>query len=733
MSAEPSPTAGSKRRILVTSALPYINGPIHLGHIVETIQTDIWVRFQRMCGHECYYVCADDTHGTATLLRAEREGVEPEDLIRRTSEEHQRDYAGFGVEFDTFYSTHAPENRRLVEGIYSGLEQGDNVFWKSVRQFYDPEREIFLADRFIKGTCPRCGSNDQNGDSCDNCGSTYSPADLIDPRSAISGAAPVERDSDHLFVRLKDFEKVLREWVSTDRLQPEVVNKLEEWFAEGLRDWDVSRDAPYFGFEIPGTGTAERPIKYFYVWVDAPVGYLAAFEKLCRERPGLEFDDFWKPDSTAEVHHFIGKDILYFHCLFWPAMLHAGGYRLPTSVPVHGFLTVDGTKMSKSRGTFVLASTYLEHLPAEPLRYYFAAKFGSGLGDIDLNLRDFVQRVNSDLVGKLVNIASRCSGFLHRLHDGRLSRALHQPELFNDASDAAPEIAQLWEEREYNRAIRRIMAIADDANRYIDEQDPWQLAKDPERHAEVQAICSTGINMFRLLMIYLKPVLPEMARGAETFLQVPPATWDDAREPLVHHVIAKYQPLMTRLDDQSADALIEASKDDQAAALAPHSPSSTGAAKSAVTQTDGTQSDAAAIAVSGDADSGSADPGSAEVAKFAPEPSALALEAEIKIDDFTKIDLRVARILEASDVDGADKLLRLKLDLGSEQRQVFAGIKAAYSAAELTDKLVVVVANLAHRKMRFGVSEGMVLASGEGDAVKLVMPAEGSKPGDRVR
>ena len=680
----PSANTAAERRILVTSALPYINGPIHLGHMVEAIQTDIWVRFQKLRGHECYYVCADDTHGTATLLRAQAEGVEPEELIERTSREHQRDYADFGVAFDTFYTTHSPENRRLVEHIYQCLKERGSVHWQNVRQFFDPEKEIFLADRFIKGTCPRCSSPDQNGDSCDNCGSTYSPGDLVDPRSALSGATPVEKDSEHLFVKLSDFEQVLREWVSTDRLQPEVVNKLNEWFDEGLRDWDVSRDAPYFGFEIPDSGTDGRPLKYFYVWVDAPVGYLAAFEKLCSERDGLRFDDFWKPDSDAEVYHFIGKDILYFHCLFWPAMLHAGGYRLPTSVPVHGFLTVDGQKMSKSRGTFVLARTFLDHLPAEPLRYYFAAKFGSGLGDIDLNLDDFVQRVNSDLVGKVVNIASRCAGFLHRLHQGRLADELDAPELFQQAAAAGPEIAELFEQREYNRAIRRIMALADEANRYIDGKEPWTLAKDPERREEVGAICSTGINLFRQLLVYLKPVLPDLVAEAETFLAIEPLAWEDLDTPLTAHTIERFEPLLTRLDPGQVQAVVEASKADQQASAA------------------------------------------------APAPS-LDLEGEIDIQTFGQVDLRVARVEKAHHVEGADKLLRLELDLGAERRQVFAGIKAAYDPADLDGRLVVVVANLAPRKMRFGVSEGMVLASGEGENTRIIEPTSGSRPGDRVR
>ncbi len=547
-----------RRRILVTSGLPYANGPIHMGHLVEAVQTDVWCRLQRMRGHECYYVCAEDAHGTPIMLRAEREGVSPEDLIVRLAAEHLEDYRAFSIHFDNYYTTHSPENRALVEGIYERLKARGSIDRRRVRQFYDPEREMFLPDRFVKGTCPRCGARDQNGDSCDECGSTYTPADLIDPRSIVTGALPVERESEHLFLRLSDYQELLESWVGGDGLQSEVRNKLREWFDDGLRDWDISRDAPYFGFEIP-----DAPNKYFYVWVDAPVGYMASFRQFC-DREGIAFSDFWGRDSDAELYHFIGKDILYFHCLFWPAMLHGGGYRIPDSVFVHGFLTVDGEKMSKSRGTFVNARTYLQHLDPEAFRYYIAAKFGSGLADIDMNLEDFVLRVNSDLVGKVVNIASRSAGFLHRLCDGHLASTLDAPGLAREAAGKAEEIAALYENRKYNQALRMVIALADRANRYIDEKKPWEVARDPERTAEVQAICSTGIELFRQLIVYLKPVVPAIAARAEAFLRVDPLVWNDVHAPLVDHEIGRFEPLITRVRPEQVAAMIAASGEDAA-------------------------------------------------------------------------------------------------------------------------------------------------------------------------
>jgi methionyl-tRNA synthetase len=681
----------TRRKILVTSALPYANGPIHLGHLVEYIQTDIWVRLQKMRGHECHYVCADDTHGTPVMLRAEKEGTTPEELIARMQREHEKDLGAFGVEFDQFHSTHAEENRELVEEIYARHLEGGHIATRMVRRFYDPEREMFLPDRYVRGTCPRCGSIDQPGDACDVCGATYTPADLVAPRSVVSGAEPVERESEHYFLQLSDFEEQLRAWATPQRLQPEVVNKLREWFDEGLQDWDISRDDPYFGFPIPGTTG-----KYFYVWVDAPIGYMASFRVLSR-RLGLDFDAFWRRDDEAELYHFIGKDILYFHCLFWPAMLAGAGFRLPTSVFVHGFLTVGGQKMSKSRGTFITARTYLDHLEPDALRYYYAAKLGPNVDDIDLNLDDFVTRVNSDLVGKLVNIASRCAGFLHRQFDGRLGASLDSPELFTAAARRGDEIARLYEARDYNRAVREIMALADEANRYIDDKKPWAVAKQKGREAEVQAVCTTGLNLFRTLVTYLKPVIPGIAARAETFLAAGPLRWEDAGEPLLGHAVEPYEPLLLRIERKAVDAIVEASKESLDAAAA-------GAAASS---------------------------GAERASRREREPIA----SEITIDDFSKLDLRVARIVEASAVDGADRLLRLLVDLGGERRTVFAGIKEAYEPEQLEGRLTVVVANLAPRKMRFGVSQGMVLAAGEGgtDGLFLLAPDTGAEPGMRIR
>ncbi|MDX1383645.1 MAG: methionine--tRNA ligase [Thermoanaerobaculia bacterium] len=666
--------------ILVTSGLIYANGPIHLGHLVEAIYTDIWVRFQRLRGRDCVYVCADDAHGTATMLRAEAEGLGIDELIDKLRLEHVRDFQRFSISHDYYYTTHSQENRELTELIYTRLRDGGHTTTRPVRQFYDPEEGIFLADRYVKGTCPRCKSEDQNGDNCDNCGATYTPMDLIDPRSAISGATPVEKESEHYFVKLGDFEDVLREWVSHERLQSDVVNKLEEWFAEGLHDWDISRDEPYFGFEIP-----DAPGKYFYVWVDAPIGYMASFRKLCEER-GLDFDATWSPDSDHEVYHFIGKDIVYHHCLYWPAMLHGAGFRMPTSVRVHGFLTVNGQKMSKSRGTQVDAETYLAHLDPDYLRYYYAAKLGPATTDIDLNLEDFVLRVNSDLVGKMVNIASRCSGFLHRGFEGRLGSRLDDAELVDRARAAGAEIAELFEGRDYNRAMRRIMAVADEANRYIDDRKPWEIARDDDRRDELQAVLTTGIELFRILAIYLKPVVPATIERAEGFLGVEDLCWADLEEPLLDHPVARYEALMTRLSEDEVSRMIEDSKESAAA------PAEGGG-------------------------------------RLADDPIA----PEIQIDDFAKLDFRVARIVSAGHVEGADKLLELRLDLGGEERTVFAGIKSAYEPADLEGRLTIVVANLAPRKMRFGTSEGMVLAAGGGGSeIFLLRPDEGAEPGMRI-
>lgn len=671
---------GAPRQILVTSALPYANGSIHMGHLVEYIQTDIWVRFQKMRGHECYYVCADDAHGTAIMLKAEQLGITPEQLIEQVKVEHQRDFADFLIEFDNYHSTHSPENRAFSESIYKTLCDNGHITERNIKQAYDPEKNLFLADRYIKGSCPRCKAEDQYGDNCEACGATYTSTELLNPRSALSGAVPVERESLHYFFRLPEFTDFLREWTRAGHVAPEIANKLAEWLDSGLQEWDISRDAPYFGFEIPGA-----PGKYFYVWLDAPIGYMASFKNLC-DREGIDFDTFWKKDSTAELYHFIGKDIVNFHALFWPAVLHSAQYRTPTALCVHGFLTINGKKMSKSRGTFINARAYLEHLHPEYLRYYFAAKLGSGIDDLDLNLDDFVQRVNSDLVGKLVNIASRCARFISKDFDRQLANEIAEPELWQRAVDLGDKIAAAYEAREFGRAMREIMALADAANEYIAAKEPWKLAKEPGREAEVQRICSMGINLFRVLMTYLKPVLPGVAVEAEAFLNTP-LTWRTAPQPLLNHRINTFKPLMQRVEKSQVDAMVEASKAEQPA-IDQQSPTG----------------------------------------PLAEEP----LAAEISFDDFIKVDLRVAKIVEAKAVEGADKLLQLTLDLGGETRNVFSGIKSAYQPANLVGRLTVMVANLAPRKMRFGISEGMVLAAGDQEGIYLLEPHSGAQPGMRV-
>jgi len=684
------------RTILVTSALPYANGPLHIGHLVEYLQTDIWVRFQRLRGHRVWYVCADDAHGTPIMLKAQQEGISPEALVARVGEEHQRDFAEFRVGFDNYHSTHSPENREYAELIYTRLREAGHVTTRTVRQAFDPRERMFLPDRYVKGTCPRCGAAEQYGDNCEACGSTYTPAELIEPRSVVSGEAPEWRESEHHFFRLADFEAMLRRWVretaadGRPRVQPGIANKLDEWFAAGLCDWDISRDAPYFGFEIPGA-----PGKYFYVWLDAPIGYMASFANLCRRTPGLDFDAFFAPGSEAELHHFIGKDIAYFHTLFWPAMLAGAGFRTPSAVHCHGFLTVNGQKMSKSRGTFVMARTYLEHLDPEYLRYYFACKLGAGIDDLDLNLDDFVQRVNSDLVGKVVNIASRCAGFVERLSDGVLAPALEAPALQQRVAGAAERIAALYDAREFSKAMREVMALADAANQYIDERKPWLLAREEGRAGEVQAVCSQGLNLFRLLMIYLKPVLPRVAEQAEAFLRVAPLAFDDVHAPLLAHRIGPFAPLLTRVDPARVQAMLAASAEPEAQAAAP-------------------------------AQGGRADAGTA---------GAAAAAAPIDLEAFSRLDLRVARVVEAAEVDGAERLLRIVVDAGEGRtRTVFAGIKDAYEPAALRGRLVVLVANLEPRRMRFGVSEGMLLAAGPGgEEVWLLSPDPGARPGMRVR
>ena len=675
-----------QRDILVTSALPYANGPIHLGHLLEYIQTDIWVRFQNMRGHNCYYVCADDAHGTAIMLRAEREGITPEQLIDRIRQEHQEDFAGFHIRFDNYYSTHSEENQYFSEYIYRQLKDNDHIATRKITQFFDPEKEMFLADRFIKGTCPKCKTEDQYGDNCEACGATYTPAELINPRSAVSGATPVEKESEHYFFKLPEFHDFLSKWTRSGALQPQVANKLAEWLDAGLQEWDISRDAPYFGFEIP-----DAPGKYFYVWLDAPIGYLASFKNLCN-REGIDFEHFWKKDSSAEVYHFIGKDIINFHALFWPSMLHDAGFRTPTAVWAHGFVTVNGKKMSKSRGTFIMARTYLDHLDPEYLRYYFAAKLNSRVDDFDLNLEDFAQRVNTDLVGKVVNIASRTGNFVKKF-GGVLAAQPDNPLLVREAQEAAPRIAAFYEQREFGKAMREIMALADHANGYIADKAPWSLAKEDGKDREVLEICTTALNVFRLLTLYLKPVLPGLAERAEAFLDIEPMTWGDADQLLLEHPINKFKPLMARVDMAHIEAMLADSRDTNPAA-----PADNGADNGADKKKD-------------------------------------AEDDTITIDDFLKVKLRAARVTKAQHVEGADKLLQLTLDVGElGERNVFAGIKAKYAPEDLEGRLVVLVANLAPRKMKFGVSEGMVLAAGPGgEDIFILSPDSGAEPGMEVR
>ncbi|MEP4559237.1 methionine--tRNA ligase [Cobetia amphilecti] len=681
----------SARKILVTSALPYANGSIHLGHLLEYIQTDIWVRFQKSRGHECHYVCADDAHGTAIMLRAEQEGVTAEQLIQRVSDEHQADFAKFGVGFDNYHSTHSPENRAHSERIYLALRDAGHIATRDIEQMFDPVKGLFLADRFIKGTCPKCKTEDQYGDNCEACGAAYTPAELIDPVSAISGATPEMRTSTHYFFKLPNFAEFLQEWTKSGRVQSQISNKLQEWFEAGLAEWDISRDAPYFGFEIPDT-----PGKYFYVWLDAPIGYLASFQNLC-EKQGIDFDSYWKADSDAEVYHFIGKDIVYFHALFWPAMLEGAGMRTPTGVNCHGFVTVNGAKMSKSRGTFIKADTYAQFLNPEYLRYYFAAKLTSGVDDLDLNLDDFTARVNSDLVGKVVNIASRCAGFVKKFGDGKLSATCAEPELVERFIAAGEGIAADFEAREFARAMRKVMELADEANTYIADKAPWAMAKEDGREQEVLDVCSVGINLFRQLMVYLAPVIPELTDKARDFLNLESLDWASRESVLTDHAINKFKPLLTRVEPERIDKMLEASRE----VLVEEQKIKDGTAKA----------EAAAAPSPLDADP---------------------IADEIDFDTFMKTDLRVAKIVKAEHVEKAAKLLKLTLDIGGETRTVFSGIKSAYAPEALEGRLTVMVANLAPRKMRFGVSEGMVLAAGDDEGIYLLEPHTGAKPGQRV-
>ena len=675
------------RKILVTSALPYANGSIHLGHLVEYIQTDIWVRFHKMQGRTCHYVCADDTHGTPIMLKAEKDGITPEQLIARVHKEHTDDFREFLVEFDNYYSTNSEENRELSSRIYKALKADGKIAVRTIEQYYDPVKNMFLPDRFIKGECPKCHSKDQYGDSCEVCGSTYSPTELIKPYSAVSGATPVRKETEHYFFKLSECADFLKQWTRSGTLQAEAANKMNEWLGEAsdnkLSDWDISRDAPYFGFEIP-----DAPGKYFYVWLDAPIGYMASFKNLCA-RTGLDFDEYWNNDSKTELYHFIGKDILYFHALFWPATLEYSGYRTPTKVFAHGFLTVNGEKMSKSRGTFITARSYLEHVKnPEYLRYYYAAKLNGSMEDIDLNLEDFVARVNSDLVGKYINIASRTAGFISKLFDGKV-RAAGSNAVIEAMREGAKVIADAYESRDFGRALREIMSLADQANGFVAGAAPWEMAKDPTKKDNLHVVCSEALEMFRLLTLYLKPVLPKLANSIERFLNIAPLKWADVGQGLANdHTIQTYQHLITRIDPKQIEAMTEANKETMQA-----------------------------------------------VAPAAATPVAAEQSDYISIDDFAKVDLRIARIVDAAHVEGAEKLLQLTLDIGEDKpRNVFAGIKSGYDPAALKGRLTVMVANLAPRKMKFGMSEGMVLAaSDERGGPFILSPDSGAEAGMKVK
>lgn len=672
----------TQRKILVTCALPYANGSIHLGHMLEHIQADVWVRFQRMRGNEIYFICADDAHGTPIMLKAQQLGITPEQMIEEVKIEHQRDFAGFNISYDNYHSTHSPENRQISEQIYKRLKANGYIKTKVISQLFDPEKQMFLPDRFVKGTCPRCKAPDQYGDNCEVCSATYNPTDLIDPKSVVSGATPILKESEHFFFDLPAFSNMLQAWIRSGTLQEQVANKMQEWFEAGLQPWDISRDAPYFGFEIP-----DAPGKYFYVWLDAPIGYMGSFLNYCNKNNKAIFDEFWSKDSSTELYHFIGKDIVYFHSLFWPAMLDGSEHRKPSNIFVHGYVTVDGAKMSKSRGTFIQASTYLRHLDPDCLRYYYAAKLSPHIDDIDLNLEDFVQRVNSDLVNKVVNIASRSAGFISKRFDGKLSDKVSEPELYSQFVEKAKVIADYYEQRESSKAIREIMALADEANRYIDEKAPWVVAKQEGQDQALQDICSMGIFLFRILMTYLKPVVPSLAQRTEEFLNSQ-LEWRGIDNALTGHTINRFKALFNRIDMDKITAMIEETKE---------LTTSTAPAKEKVA-----------------------------------EPIA----DTINFDDFAKVDMRVALIKNATFVEGSDKLLQLTLDIGDETRNVFSGIKQFYPDPQvLIGRLTIMIANLAPRKMRFGVSEGMVLcASGkdDGEGVYLLSPDSGAKPGMRI-
>lgn len=669
----------------MTSALPYANGSLHLGHMVGYIQADIWVRLQKMLGHDCIYVCGSDSHGTPIMIKAGELGITPESLIQSMKAEHEQDFIEFSINFDNYYTTHSPENKALVSTIFERQSRAGHIEKHTINQLYDPVKQMFLPDRYIKGECPTCHAKDQYGDNCEVCGATYTPTELLHPYSTLTGVAPIEKQSEHYFFKLNDYEEFLKEWTRKGHLQDEVSNKLDEWFKSGLKEWDISRDAPYFGFTIPGETN-----KYFYVWLDAPVGYIASFKNLCDRGQRINFDEYWGADSQTELYHFIGKDIIYFHALFWPAILSGANFRTPTAIFVNGFLTINGQKMSKSRGTFIQARTYLNHLPAEFLRYYFAAKLNHRIEDIDINFDDFSKRINADLVGKFVNIASRCAGFITKNFAGLTSPHLAEPELYEAFVSAGDEIAEKYLRLEYSQALRHIMQLADRANQYIDEKKPWILNKDPQQSQQVQDVCSMALHLFRVITIYLKPVLPVTAAKIEAFLNIGPLNWQDRYISLLNHRINEYQPLINRIDPQQLEALN----------------------MSLQTQAETTTQPASATCAEEAAD------------QF------------ISIEDFNKIELRVARVDKAEHIEGADKLLRLQLDLGEEKlRQVFAGIKSSYEPETLVGRLVLMVANLAPRKMRFGISEGMVIVAKDEKSGKLflVSPEEGAKPGMQVR
>ncbi|MFZ9035924.1 MAG: methionine--tRNA ligase [Francisellaceae bacterium] len=677
------------RHILVTSALPYANNHLHLGHMLGYIQSDIWVRFQKMRGNQCHFVCGSDTHGTPIMLRARLQGVKPEKLVADMAQFHLNDFIDFGIEFDNYLSTHNKLNRQIVEEIYFKLKAKGLIEEREIAQAYDPKADMFLPDRYVKGTCPKCKAEDQYGDSCEVCSATYTPLEMINPKSVVTGQTPISKNSLHFFFKLSDLAEPISKWIKSNKaLQPEVANKLKEWFDAGLSDWDISRDAPYFGFPIPGTDEK----KYFYVWLDAPIGYLASFKDYCN-RSGIDFDSYWNSNSQTELYHFIGKDIIYFHALFWPAILSSADYRTPSGVFANAFLTVNGKKMSKSRGTFIQARTYLNHLDGEYLRYYFASRLTPKIDDIDLNFDDFIGKVNSDIVGKIVNIASRSAGFIHRHFNDRLSEQIFDQPLIDEFAALHQRLSDLYEQREFAQAIRLILSLADKANQFIDQHKPWQLIKEEDKQDEVHAICSQGINLFKILIGYLKPVLPNLAAKAEDFLNITQLNWNEIPHILSNHKIDTFTSLISRIDKEKIEAIMNETQEvlKREAALQDNQNTTT-------------------------------------------TPTVMPkIEKEITIDDFMKVDLRIARIIEADHVEGADKLLRLTLDLGGIQKQVFAGIKSAYSPEDLIGKNTIMVANLAPRKMRFGLSEGMVLAAGDGTSLYLLEPDDGAKPGMRVK